>query len=143
MSQKTNRYVLVAGLWLTALGILIFWLLFFLNFEQQEAGIFATIDRCWLSWELSFPIADLWVAITAALAGYYLLRSSEKGILLGFAAAGGMIFLALIDITYFLQNGLYRLGLDGTIELIIHLWLIVFGEFVIIMGLNHRKTFGI
>jgi hypothetical protein len=61
----------------------------------------------YMGFESAFPLADLLVAVTSALAAYYLIGRDAKAVLFGLVASGAMGFLAFIDISFNLLHGLY------------------------------------
>jgi hypothetical protein len=56
---------------------------------------------------MSFPLADGWMAATAILAAVGLWRMRPSGLLFGLVSGGTMVFLGLMDVLFFLHNGLY------------------------------------
>jgi hypothetical protein len=130
-------------MFLTAVGTLLFWSAFFADLEAQRAGTLATRSDAWFAWEISFPLADLWMAATAILGAMGLWRMRPAGLLFGLVSAGAMVFLGLMDVLFFLENGLY-LPLTGEValELFIHAWTVAFGLFAIGSVWKHRAALG-
>ncbi|MGH7857085.1 MAG: hypothetical protein ACREQY_07095, partial [Candidatus Binatia bacterium] len=64
-----------------------------------------TDSRMWL---YSFVLADLFVAAVAGLAGFDLLRGSQRRDFFLLLAAGGMIFLSLERLTYGIASSFLR-----------------------------------
>jgi len=124
---------------LTAVGTILFWATFFADLEAQRNGILASRCDAWFAWEMSFPLADLWVALTAILGAVGLWRMRPAGLLFGLVSGGAMVFLGLMDVLFFLENGLY-LPLTGevAVELFIHVWTVAFGLSAITCMWNHR-----
>jgi len=55
------------------------------------------------------------------------------GLLFSLVAGGALIFLGLIDALFFFQNGLYcPVNFDVATEMVIHVWVLAFGSFVIV-----------
>ena len=132
MKRPASLTVVAALLLLTAVGTILFWVVFFADLEAQRSGTLARRFPAWLAWELSFPLADGWMAATAILAGVGLWRLRPMGLLFGLVSGGAMVFLGLMDVLFFLENGLYLpLASEVAIELFIHLWTIAFGLVVI------------
>jgi hypothetical protein len=131
---------------LTSIGIVTFWAIFFADLEAQRASTFASRSEAWLAWELSFPLADGWVALTAAVGAIGLWRGRPFGLSFGLVSGGGLVFLGLIDLLFFLQNGLYLpLTTEAATELLIHLWATGFGLFAIVIiwsrgDASHREA---
>jgi hypothetical protein len=61
----------------------------------------------YMGFESAFPLADLLVAVTSALAAFYLIGRDAKAVLFGLVASGALGFLAFIDISFNLLHGLY------------------------------------
>jgi len=61
----------------------------------------------YMGFESAFPLADLLVAVTSALAAFYLVAQEAKAVLFGLVASGALGFLAFIDISFNLLHGLY------------------------------------
>jgi hypothetical protein len=126
---------------LTALGTLLFWAVFLGNLDAQRGGELASRSDHWFTWEISFPVADGWMAITAILGAIGLWRLRPGGLLFSLVSGGAMVFLGLMDILFFLQNDLY-LPLSGEIavELGIHVWLVAFGSVLIAYVWAQRRN---
>jgi hypothetical protein len=65
------------------------------------------LTTVYLGFESAFPLADLLVAVTSALAAFYLVGRDAKAVLFGLIASGALGFLAFIDISFNLLHGLY------------------------------------
>jgi hypothetical protein len=128
MKRPTGLTVTAVLMLLTAVGTLLFWVTFFADLGAQRNGYLASRCDAWFAWEVSFPLADGWMAATAILGAVGLWRMGPAGLLFGLVSGGAMVFLGLMDVLFFLQNGLY-LPLNGevAIELFIHIWAITFG----------------
>ena len=104
-------FMLVCGTGLIGL----YWALFFTTDLTLPDFVKAARASCaavsYLSFERSFPAADGFVALSLGASGVLLLRRRSLAILFGLAGGGGLMFLALIDTLYNLENGLYGLGL--------------------------------
>lgn len=125
---------------LTAIGTILFWVVFFADLDAQQESTFALRAEAWFAWELSFPLADAWVALTALLGAIGLWRMRPTGLLFGLVSGGAMVFLGLIDILFFLENGLYLpMNAEVVIELLIHLWTTGFGLSAIAIIWRYRK----
>jgi hypothetical protein len=139
MKRPTALTVTGVLLFLTAAGTLLFWLTFFADLEAQRGSTLASRNDAWFAWEMSFPLADLWMALTAILGAVGLWRMRPAGLLFGLVSGGAMVFLGLMDVLFFVQNGLY-LPLTGevAIELFIHAWTVAFGLSTIACIWTHR-----
>jgi len=132
MKRPTGLTVTAVLMLLTTVGTLLFWVTFFANLEAQRSGYLASQCDAWFAWEMSFPLADAWMAVTAILGAVGLWRMRPTGLLFGLVSGGAMVFLGLMDALFFLENGLY-LPLTGevAVELFIHIWTAAFGLFAI------------
>ena len=92
-----------------------YWTAFFLtdwtmpDFAHLPVGVRrADLQAVYLGFEGAFPLPDAFVAVSLAIAGVYLLGRDPKAVLFGIMGAGAMMFLALIDIWFNVQNSFYR-----------------------------------
>ncbi len=143
MKRPTGLTVTAVLMLLTAVGTLLFWVTFFADLEAQRGGYLASQCDAWFAWEMSFPLADAWMAATAILGAVGLWRMRSTGLLFGLVSGGAMVFLGLMDVLFFLQNGLY-LPLTGEValELFIHVWTATFGLFAIACIWARRALLG-
>jgi len=143
MKRPSGLTATAALMLLTAIGTLLFWAVFFLDLEAQRAGYLASRAASWFAWEQSFPLADAWMALTAILGAVGLWRRHPAGLLFGLVSGGAMVFLGLMDILFFLQNGLYLpLNVEVALELCIHVWVTGFGLLVIAYIWSRRALLG-
>ena len=76
-----------------------------------HGGDVRVIDARWYTaFESSFPVADGWMALCAALAGFGFLTGSRHAAAFGLLAASAIIYLAAMDITFDVENGMYALA---------------------------------
>ena len=143
MKRSTGLTVTAVLMLLTAVGTILFWVTFFADLEVQRSGYLASRCDAWFAWEMSFPLADAWMAATAILGAMGLWRMKPSGLLFGLVSGSAMVFLGLMDALFFLQNGLY-LPLTGevAVELFIHVWTVVFGLFAIAYVWGRRALLG-
>lgn len=128
MKRSTGITVIAVLMLLTAIGTLLFWVIFFADLESQRSGTLASRCDAWFAWEMSFPLADGWMVLTAILGAVGLWRMRPVGLLFGLVSGGAMVFLGLMDVLFFLQNGLYHpLTGEVAVELFIHAWTVAFG----------------
>lgn len=133
MKRPTGLTVTAVLMLLTAVGTILFWVTFFADLEAQRSGYLASRCDAWFAWEMSFPLADAWMAVTAILGAVGLWRLRPTGLLFGLVSGGAMVFLGLIDVLFFLENGLYfPLTGEVAVELFIHIWTAAFGLFAIV-----------
>ncbi len=71
--------------------------------------VMVTDARWYTAFESSFPIADGWMALCAAAAGIGLWRNGAWGARFGLMAASAILYLAAMDITFDVENGMYGL----------------------------------
>jgi len=118
--------ILAALLIITALVTIYYWVDFFTG-----KGVHVIEEEWYIKFEKSFPIADLWGICACSLIGAAgLLTEQSYGPFFSLLAAGSLIFLALMDITFNIQNGLYpliALSNEMVFELVINLWTLVLG----------------
>ncbi len=128
---KKVESIVAVLLGLTGLGTLIFWIAFAL--ENPQESFLAQIYPAWYPWERSFIVADGWMIVAAFVGAYGLLRRRPWGRHWAGMAGSAMLFLALMDILFFLQNGLYlHPHPEVLMEALIHLWLLGLGIALII-----------
>ena len=121
--------VLSVLLIVTALFTIYYWLDFYLR-----GGVQVIQEEWYIKFEKAFPAADLWMAACALLGAVGLLTEQTYGLLFSLLAASSLIFLALMDITFNVENKLYRLvgtSREMALELLINLWGLSFGVILI------------
>ncbi len=127
MKKKRSQKAVAVFELVTALGIILFWIGFFtvgLAPENPPAG--------YLAYEHSFPLPDSVLALILIAAALFLLKGRPLGRSLSLAAAGGLIFLGLVDFSFNIQNGVYALStLDLVLNAFINLWCVGFGIFLL------------
>jgi hypothetical protein len=76
-----------------------------------HGGDVRVIDARWYTaFESSFPVADGWMALCSALAGVSFLTGNRYAAPFGFMAASAIIYLACMDITFDIENGMYAMA---------------------------------
>ena len=125
--ERSQKTVAVLEL-ITAIGIILFWVGFFtvgLAPANPPDGYFV--------YEHSFPLPDAVLALTLIIAAVLLLRGSDLGRTLSLAAAGGLVFLGVIDFSFNVQNGMYAISVvDAILNGFINLWCAAFGVFLVV-----------
>jgi hypothetical protein len=117
-----KRRLLGGLLGLTGISTATFWVLFF------SGKIKATETEQDEAFERAFPLADSWMSVLCMLAAWHLWHGEREGEFLGTAAGSSLVFLALMDILYSLENHKYwPLDSDRSIMLAIHLWTLCLG----------------
>jgi len=114
MTQRVaarNDRIHAALLVLLAVLIGLYWLAYFMTdvtlpeFTHDPAQ--ATLTAVYLGYQDAFPAADGFVALTALIAARQLHRGRATALLMGLVSAGGLAFLALMDILFDLEHGFY------------------------------------
>lgn len=126
-------YLLVALLAIFVVGNAYYWLSYFLIGEVQVLP-----DLWYVRFENAFPVADAWASLASLFAIYYLLRKNTLRASFFLAASGAAIFyLACIDITFDVQNGLYSLVASSSAmqtELVINVFSVLVSVLALISG---------
>jgi hypothetical protein len=72
--------------------------------------VMASHERWYTAFESSFPAADGWMALCMAAAGFGFLTKRGWAQPLGLMAGSALIYLAAMDITFNVENGMYALA---------------------------------
>ena len=126
------RRVLGICLILTAAVTVAYWVDYF-----TSAEVAVVPARWYTAFESSFPVADGWMALTSLAAGIGFWRGSTWAGRLGLLAGSALIYLAAMDITFNLENGLYPLARASNamrFEMLINGWSLGMGVWVVIAG---------
>jgi hypothetical protein len=115
----------------TGVGLIFFWTAFFtigIAPENPPPGYFI--------FEHSFPLPDVLLAFllfgAAALLGSHDEKRCRLGRSLSLVAAGGLLFLGVLDFSFNIQNGMYTTSVtDGITAGFIQLWCIGAGLIMI------------
>jgi len=115
---------------MSTLALIYYWVDFYLRRGVQ------VIQEVWyIRFQKAFPIADMWLATCALLGAIGLLTEQTYGTLFSMLAASSMIFLALMDITFNVENKLYRLvgtSREMKLELVGNIWSLSVGVVLIV-----------
>lgn len=97
----------------SALLLISFWTYFFV-FENSNPHL----SEIYLAHERAFPIPDiLWIVSLLLLSMYWLKQNDIKGIISTTAAGSALVFLAMLDICFNYQQGIYTQSLgDGILN---------------------------
>ena len=115
---------------MTAVGVIYYWADFFIR-----GGVHVLKEDWYIKFERAFPPADLWMSACAILGAAGLLTGQTYGLVFTLIAAGSLLFLALMDITFNVQNNLYRLIATSSqmkFELLINVWTLALGVALIV-----------
>ena len=132
MSKLLNILVGLSQI-LVGMGILVFWIFFFLVIVKKDANK----TENFFSHEKSFPIADLgWIVPNLFIASIGLFTSQSFGIFFTIISGSSLIFLGLLDTTYNAQNKLYANSVsDAILYLFNNISCLAFGTIYIVYGL--------
>lgn len=118
--------ILAVLLIITALVTIYYWVDFYVT-----GGVQVVKEEWYIKFEKAFPVADLWGICACSLIGAAgLLTEQSYGPFFSLLAAGSLIFLALMDVTFNIENNLYPLVATSNemmFELVINLWCLVLG----------------
>ncbi len=116
----------------TAIVTVAYWLNYF------TGGDVKTIEARWYTaFEDAFPVADGWLAATSLLAGIGLWRGMRWAGAMTLLAGSALLYLAAMDITFNVENGLYGLLSNSAqmqFELLINLWSLALGIWAVASG---------
>ena len=104
MANRFLGIVLILGAAVTAL----YWWSYF-----NAGDVMFTSARWYTAFESSFPFADAWMALCMAAAGVGLLLNRVWAQPIGLMAGSALIYLAALDITFNVNNGLYAYAFSG------------------------------
>ena len=103
----------------------------------------AAVDPCYVVFERNFPLPDGFVAFASVLSAEGLRRGHGWAVLWGLMAAGGLLFLGLIDTAYNLWNGMYRTrSLAMTAEVAINVFCFAFAIWLAAFLWRQRRALG-
>jgi len=115
---------------MTAVGVIYYWADFYIR-----GGVHVIKEDWYIKFEKSFTPADLWMSACALLGAGGLLTGQTFGLLFALLAAASLIFLALMDITFNIQNRLYPLVATSSqmkFEVVINVWTLGLGVALIV-----------
>ncbi len=138
MEQERWRTGKILGrlLGITAAGTEIFWALFFAGVMQ------ATETPQDDAFERAFPVADTWMSCSCLIAARELPRGTDRGFFFGIAAGSTLIFLALMDILYALENSKYvPMNADRAVMAAINAWTLTLGVGTLATLWRERERF--
>jgi hypothetical protein len=104
--NKNDRYVAIIEV-ITAMIIIGFWVGWFLDIFKSIDPAHPLYDT-YIAFETSFPIPDTWIVILLLISAYGIFREKQYGTPLAIAAGGALVFLGLIDSSFYLQQGIYQ-----------------------------------
>ncbi len=123
MTGNSPRQSVFVAVWelVIAAGIVLFWAAFFITGPVSIAD--PKLEDIYLAFETAFPVADFVLAAVLVLAAAGLLRKRSWGRPCTLIGGGMLVFLGLLDTSFNLLQGIYRLGaveaiLNGAINLL-------------------------
>jgi len=136
------NFVIGVGI-LIVVGVVLFWATWFLAPESIQARSPDAPDyQIYVSFEQAFILADCWIVISLLIGIVGLWRMRDWGFLFALLAGGGGIFLALMDLLYDLQHGMFvPLTSEAATELIIVLLTLSLTPLSIYLLWRHRRMF--
>lgn len=115
-----------------------YWVTWFLIPGGQQALAAMPGELCHATFENAFPVADGWMALCAAMAGWRLLKGRPQAIPWLFMAGSAGMYLLGMDVLYDLQNGVYGRLSDPAVtdavatEMLINLGTLIFAAWSLI-----------
>ena len=108
---------------LTGIGLILFWIGFFTIGLAPENP-----PPCYFAYEHSFPLPDIILSIAMLASGILLLKNKAPGRTLSLVCSGGLLFLGILDFSFNIQNGIYKIStLDLVLNAFINVWCVGFG----------------
>lgn len=120
MNSQGSDLVLIGLQLATSLGIVVFWI-WWLRAEHDES----TWPPGYRRHEQAFVLPDGMLAIMLVASSLASLGNIELASPLALVAAGMMLFLALIDLAYFAQQGMFAVARGGVGNAILVGWLLI------------------
>ncbi|MGD0143133.1 MAG: hypothetical protein ABSC92_08245 [Rhizomicrobium sp.] len=124
--------LLAALLLLSAVVTVLYWL------NYYSGGDVRVSDARWYTaYEGSFPVADGWMAFCLFGAGIGLWTGRAWGARFGLLAGSALLYLAAMDITFDVENGLYALAAHSDpmkFEIVINVWSLALGVATVLLS---------
>ena len=87
-----------------------------------------------MEYEHSFPLPDGLLAVLLLVAGTLLLLNNPLGSHLSMIAAGALLFLGVLDFSFNIQNGVYKISKsDLILNAFLNIWCVGFGIAIAVM----------
>lgn len=103
--MRAGERILSALLILGAAVTALYWWSYFTG-----GDVMVLHERWYTAFESSFPVADGWMALCMLAAGIGLWSGKPWGARAGLMAGSALIYLAAMDITFDVENGLYAMA---------------------------------
>ena len=101
--------------------------------------------RWYTAFESSFPVADGWMALCMLAAGIGLWSGRPWGARAGLLAGSALIYLAAMDITFDVENGMYAMAAANDamkFEVFINVTTLVLGVWTILVSWRRAASSG-
>jgi hypothetical protein len=101
-------------------------------------------EEWYIKFEQAFIPADIYMALSSLIAGIGLIKKKIWGFIFTYLASSALIFLALMDITFNIQNNLYELLYSSTemqFETLINIYTLTLGIIAPIILWKARHQF--
>jgi hypothetical protein len=128
---------LAALLVLGALVTTFYWWSYFTGGDVMVSN-----ERWYTAFESSFPIADGWMALCMFAAGIGLWSGRSWGARMGLLAGSALIYLAAMDITFDVENGMYPLASTNDamkFEIFINVTTLILGAWTVLASWRHAR----
>ena len=115
---------------ITSVGIVYYWIDFY-----RRKGVQVIQEEWYLKFQKACSIADIWIVVSSFLGAIGILTGQSFGVLFSILAGSSIIFLALLDIGFNIENNLYRLigeSREMVFELGINFWTLILGIVLIV-----------
>ncbi len=108
---------------LTGVGLILFWIGFFtIGLAPKNP------PKGYMEYEHSFPLPDGLLSILLLAAGILLLLNNPLGSHLSLIGAGALLFLGVLDFSFNIQNGVYKISKsDLILNAFLNIWCVGFG----------------
>ncbi|MHA1971496.1 MAG: hypothetical protein ACTSW1_00805 [Candidatus Hodarchaeales archaeon] len=106
--EKEDKYIMILEL-MGASAIIIFWIGWFIGPFKSVSPNDTTLYNTYIAFESSFPLPDTWIVISLLASAQGIYKNMNYGKVFAASAGGSLIFLALIDISFNIQHGIYQL----------------------------------
>ena len=107
--DKTDRILAILEV-IGAFTIIIFWIGWFAD-VLKSIGPSNPLYDIYVAFETSFPLPDSWIVILLFVSAYGIWKQQAYASYLAVAAGGALIFLGLIDSSFYIQHNLYQYDL--------------------------------
>jgi hypothetical protein len=114
---------------LTGVGLILYWIGFFtIGLAPKNP------PKGYMEYEHSFPLPDGLLSILLLAAGILLLLNNPWGSHLSLISAGALVFLGVLDFSFNIQNGIYKISKsDLVLNAFLNIWCVGFGVAIAII----------